>query len=183
MSPAALAPVAFEAEESHNELARQRAALVWLVLLPSALPRNQFFKLYEAPAWRALRRRASELRSVVKQLHAAQQLGLRGEVIEEVEGFTHISYTISSLCLRRKVRLSSLERALVSVALATARGWPAEERSGALVREALGPFLTMPAKLPEPSAPGARARLSCLPLTELLPAEKQLVDSTRAPSP
>ncbi|AKT44029.1 hypothetical protein [Chondromyces crocatus] len=94
--------------------------LVALTLAPTTFSRNRFFDLYTHPGARHVHRRAKLLRSVLKQLGAA-------ECIENVavrmleEGGKALEYSIPSLGLRRMVSLDPLELVVLRYALARVR--------------------------------------------------------------
>ena len=96
-----------------------QALLAALVLAPATYSRNRFFQLYADPEVRKVRRRAHQLRSVVRDL-ATLSLPHRGAVLAVSELSPRqiwLSYERSDLGLKRRVLLEPLELALVRVAL------------------------------------------------------------------
>jgi len=121
------------APRDHGRAAGPRAAgldrealLVALVLSPATYSRNRFFEMYKDPEMRRIRRRASHLRSVVRQVTGGR--AARGALGEGVRvepkggGRVELGYEVPALGLRRTVLLDSIEMALVRFALARAAG-------------------------------------------------------------
>lgn len=110
--------------------ASPEALLVALVLAPGTFSRNRHFHLFEQAALKRARRRARELRGIVRDLTEPWQApgrppGNRAAVpvpdqVEEreVEGAIHLEYRVLSLDFRRRAILSKLEAAAVHYALA-----------------------------------------------------------------
>jgi hypothetical protein len=96
------------------------AMLVALVLAPATYSRNRFFELYQDPAVRRVRRRASQIRSIVRHVArvdpraAAEAIG--AEPAED--GRVTLSYVVPALGLRRTALLDPIELSLVRVAMA-----------------------------------------------------------------
>jgi len=99
-----------------------QALLVALVLDPSTYSRNRFFHMYTDPALRRIRRRASQVRGVVRHMSQLSKEG-RGRVLSiddaDREGLVRIRYEVPSLGLRRTLLLDATELALVRFALAS----------------------------------------------------------------
>jgi len=94
------------------------ALLCALVLAPSAFSRNRFFRLFEDPARRKLRRRAGRVRGIIRQLlnpsrGSAEIVGER--VLED--GQVLLRYRIEELGFSRTAALSRLEAAALRYAL------------------------------------------------------------------
>src|SRR5260221_2359589 len=107
----------------------KEALMVALVLAPATYSRNRFFDLYADPEVRLMRRRASVIRSAVRQL--ASTTAQRAEVtkIELLEnGATSITFEIAALGLKRTTRLSAIELSTLRVALGRGGTGPAELR-------------------------------------------------------
>lgn len=95
-----------------------------LVLAPGMYSRNRFFRMFEEPGARRVRRRANHVRSVLRSL---RERGNAGEVLPDTrthgEGGTtlsedvEISFHVPSLGLLRRTRLAPLELSLVRYAL------------------------------------------------------------------
>lgn len=104
----------------------REALLAALVIAPATYSRNRFFQLYTDPEMGRVRRRAAQIRSIVRHL-ARLDANQRGELVsvrvvaggegagdEQVE----LTYTVPSLGLRRTAVLDAVEIALVRFALA-----------------------------------------------------------------
>lgn len=102
------------------------ALLVALVLSPATYSRNRFFDLYKDPEVRRIRRRASHLRSIVRQVTGGRAArGALGEgvhVAPAAGGRVELGYEVPALGLRRTVVLDPLEMALIRFALSRAAG-------------------------------------------------------------
>ncbi|HVY49385.1 MAG TPA: hypothetical protein VHB21_26015 [Minicystis sp.] len=97
------------------------ALLVALVLAPATYSRNRFFELYKDPAVRRARRRASMLRSILRQLtRGGDGEGAEGVCLVETEAGAELTFGVPSLGLRRTVHLDALDLAVVRFALASA---------------------------------------------------------------
>jgi hypothetical protein len=100
----------------------REALLAALVLAPATYSRNRFFDLYKDPDFYRIRRRASQLRGIVKHLtrvDPAEQgeiVGLSPRAGDRVE----LTYTVPALGLKRTALLDPLEVALVRYAMARA---------------------------------------------------------------
>jgi hypothetical protein len=94
------------------------ALLCALILAPRTYPRNRYFSLYENPVARRVRRRASRVRGVIRQLVAggAEQAEITGEQVLG-DGRMLIRYRIERLALNRTIALSALEAAAMHYAL------------------------------------------------------------------
>ena len=89
------------------------ALLVALVLAPATYPRNRFFALYQNPEVRRVRRRASHLRGLVRQVAAT-----RSDAVRVAPGPDHrvlVRYEVPALGLRRRVLLEPIEARLIDV--------------------------------------------------------------------
>lgn len=99
------------------------ALLAALVLVPAAYSRNRFFHMYRDTQLRRVRRRASELRGLVRDLARRDEQAAEVEVFERDErGAALVRYRVATLNLKVTARLSPTEAAIVDVALARARG-------------------------------------------------------------
>lgn len=110
--------------------ASPEALLVALVLAPGTFSRNRHFHLFEQAALKRARRRARELRGIVRDLTEPWRApgapeGRRSAIpvpdqVEEreVEGAIHLEYRVLALDFRRRAVLSRLEAAAVHYALA-----------------------------------------------------------------
>jgi len=111
--------------------ASPEALLVALVLAPGTFSRNRHFHLFEQAALKRARRRARELRGIVRDLtepwrapgaaaDGARTASPVPDQVEEreVEGAIHLEYRVLALDFRRRAVLSRLEAAAVHYALA-----------------------------------------------------------------
>lgn len=109
------------------------ALLCALVLAPSTYSRNRFFSLYQDDEFRVVRRRASIVRSLVRQL--ARQSSAPS-VEPAGDGWVLLTIDQPELSLRRSTRLQALELALVRYQVARAQGVKADAER-APIEEAL----------------------------------------------
>ncbi|HTQ03915.1 MAG TPA: hypothetical protein VMI54_08655 [Polyangiaceae bacterium] len=110
------------------------ALLCALVLAPDAFSRNRFFELYEQPEVRRLRRRATRVRGILRQLTSGAEV--TGE-LELADGRRLLRYRIAELGLSRTAALSPLEAAALRFSLARARRSPVDPGDRAIVETAL----------------------------------------------
>lgn len=94
------------------------ALLCALILAPRTFPRNRYFSLYEDAVARKVRRRASRVRGIIRQLVAGgvEQAEITGETVLG-DGRQLIRYRIDKLALNRTIALSPLEAAAMHYAL------------------------------------------------------------------
>lgn len=94
------------------------ALLCALILAPRTFPRNRYFSLYEDAVARKMRRRASRVRGIIRQLVAngREQAEITGEQVL-ADGRLLIRYRIEGLALHRTIALSQLEAAALHYAL------------------------------------------------------------------
>lgn len=111
--------------------ANPQALLVALVLAPGTFSRNRHFHLFEQGVLKQARRRAGELRGIVRDLTEPWQnpggrAHLSGSALpgpdqveeREVGDAIHLEYRVAALDFRRHAVLSKLEAAAVHYALA-----------------------------------------------------------------
>lgn len=102
------------------------ALLVALVLSPATYSRNRFFEMYKDPEVRRIRRRATHVRGVVRQVTGGRAarggLGEGVRVAPAAGGRMELTYEVPALGLHRTVVLDPLEMALVRFAIARAAG-------------------------------------------------------------
>jgi hypothetical protein len=94
------------------------ALLCALVLAPRTFARNRFFSLHENPAVRRVRRRASRVRGIIRQLIGNENE--RGEIVGEQvlhDGQVLLRYRVDDLAFSRTTALSALEAATLRYAL------------------------------------------------------------------
>lgn len=111
-----------------------------LVLSPATYSRNRFFRLYQDPSMKRIRRRASLIRGLVRQLVRAPD---RTIAETEVAGGYKVSLEVPSLGYRRTTLLGPIERDMIEYLLArnlaTEPPRPAQARiESALARLAVG---------------------------------------------
>jgi HAMP domain-containing protein len=94
------------------------ALLCALILAPRTFPRNRYFALYEDAVARRVRRRASRVRGIIRQLVASgrEQAEITGEQVL-ADGRMLIRYHVEGLALHRTIALSQLEAAALHYAL------------------------------------------------------------------
>jgi hypothetical protein len=98
-----------------------------LVIAPRVYARNRFFELFEQPLLRKIRRRASLLRGIVRQLAAPQGTG--GEIIGEqilADGRVLLRYVVPGLNFTRTTALTNLEAAIIRYLVARAKSQPCQ---------------------------------------------------------
>ena len=104
----------------------REALLAALVIAPATYSRNRFFELYKDPEVFRVRRRASQLRSIVRHVTRAAP-GEEGEIVSVADAGgdrVELTYTVRALGLRRTAVLSPIELSLVRFAMARALGGP-----------------------------------------------------------
>jgi hypothetical protein len=114
------------------------ALLCALVLAPRTFARNRFFALHENPAVRRVRRRASRVRGIIRQL--VGNGALRGEVVGEQvleDGQVLLRYRVHDLAFSRTTALSALEAASLRYALHRAGMGPLDDEARREVEAAL----------------------------------------------
>jgi hypothetical protein len=110
------------------------ALLCALVLAPGAFSRNRFFHLFERPELARVRRRATRVRGILRQLSSGAEV--TGE-IELADGRRMLRFRVPALGLSRTAALSRLEAATMRFALARAERRTPDANDRALVEEAL----------------------------------------------
>jgi hypothetical protein len=110
------------------------ALLCALVLAPDTFARNRFFDLFEQPDLRRLRRRASRVRGILRQLTSGAEI--TGE-LELADGRRLLRYRVEELGLSRTAALSPLEAAALRFSLARTRRTPVDPGDRAIVETAL----------------------------------------------
>lgn len=114
------------------------ALLCALVLVPQTFPRNRYFSLYEDAVAKRVRRRASRVRGIIRQLTGVgrQSAEITGETVLE-DGRLLMRYQIEGLSLHRTVALSALEAAALHYALYRAGLGPIDPAQRRLVERTL----------------------------------------------
>ena len=125
------------------------ALLCALILVPTAFARNRFFKLFENPAALKVRRRASRVRGIIRQLCGTGRI--KAEVIGEQvldDGQVLLRYRVEEIGLMRTAALSRLEAATLRFALSRAGKGSVDSADRELVESALE-RLSLNLSLPE----------------------------------
>jgi hypothetical protein len=102
----------------------REALFVAMVIAPTTYARNRFFDLYKDPEVRRLRRRAAQIRSIVRHVTraSAAEPAERLTFAPADDGRTELRYTVPTIALRRVALLDPIELALVRFAIARAEG-------------------------------------------------------------
>ena len=114
------------------------ALLCALTLVPTAFARNRFFSLFEDPAALKVRRRASRVRGIIRQLCGTGRV--KAEIIGEQvldDGQVLLRYRVEELGFSRTAALSQLEAATLRYALFRAGMGTVEAEDRELVESAL----------------------------------------------
>jgi len=114
------------------------ALLCALTLVPTAFARNRFFKLFENPAALKVRRRASRVRGIIRQLCGTGRV--KAEVIGEQvldDGQVLLRYRVAEIGFMRTAALSRLEAATLRFALFRAGKGSVDGTDRELVENAL----------------------------------------------
>lgn len=135
------------------------ALLCALTLVPTAFARNRFFNLFENPAALKVRRRASRVRGIIRQLCGTGRVKaeITGEQVLE-DGQVLLRYRIEELGFSRTAALSRLEAATLRFALFRAGSGGIETDDRELVESALERLsknLNLPAGLLPSTPPGS----------------------------
>lgn len=120
-----------------------------LVVAPQVYARNRFYDLFEQPALRKARRRASIVRGIIRQLVGFS--GRRGQIVGEqvlADGRVMIRYIVPELNFSRTTALSALEATLVRYVVARARHKVSDPEDRQRIEQALG---GLAAGLPRPN--------------------------------
>lgn len=100
----------------------REALLAALVIAPATYSRNRFFELYRDPAAYRVRRRASQLRDIVRHVTRVDPAE-RGESVSFAPaggGRVELTYAVPALNLQRRALLDPIELSLVRFAMARA---------------------------------------------------------------
>jgi hypothetical protein len=114
------------------------ALLCALTLVPTAFARNRFFSLFENPAALKVRRRASRVRGIIRQLCGTGRV--KAEIIGEQvmdDGQVLLRYRVEELGFSRTAALSRLEAATLRFALFRAGAGTVNAEDRELVESAL----------------------------------------------
>ncbi len=131
------------------------ALLVAMVIAPATYSRNRFFEMYKDPEVRRVRRRAAQLRSIVRHVTRAHpaEPAERLTLAPADDGRTELRYTVPTIGLRRVALLDPIELSLVRFAMARGRdgGLSPDDPDRACVEAALARLAPAP---PSVAAPG-----------------------------
>jgi len=114
------------------------ALLCALTLVPTAFARNRFFNLFENPAALKVRRRASRVRGIIRQLCGTGRVKaeITGEQVLD-DGQVLLRYRVEEIGFSRTAALSRLEAATLRFALFRAGVGAVEAEDRELVEKAL----------------------------------------------
>lgn len=132
------------------------ALLCALTLVPTAFARNRFFKLFEDPAALKVRRRASRVRGIIRQLCGTGRV--KAEIIGEQvldDGQVLLRYSVAEIGFSRTAALTKLEAATLRFALFRAGKGSVDAADRELVERALqrlSQSLDIPSDLLPPKA-------------------------------
>jgi hypothetical protein len=114
------------------------ALLCALTLVPTAFARNRFFNLFENPAALKVRRRASRVRGIIRQLCGTGRVKaeITGEQVLD-DGQVLLRYRVEEIGFSRTAALSKLEAATLRFALFRAGVGTLENEDRDLVESAL----------------------------------------------
>ena len=138
----------------HPALDRE-ALLAALVLAPATYSRNRFFEMYTNQEVRRVRRRATQLRSVIAHLVRPGITSSRDLPAED--GLVRLTYQVPNIGLRRTIALAPIELSLLRFAIARF-----QEPSAALapddldrrrIEDALARLAPVSAAVPPPPLP------------------------------
>jgi len=128
----------------------REALLAALVIAPATYSRNRFFDLYKDPDVYRIRRRASQLRSIVRHVTRVDpaQPGERVRFSPAAGDRVELTYAVPALGLRRTALLDPIELSLVRFAMARAsraEGPPPGDPDRARIEAALARLAPRPA--------------------------------------
>lgn len=114
------------------------ALLCALVIAPTTFSRNRFFGLFESPERKRLRRRASRVRGIIRQLVAPERgkAEILGERVLE-DGQVLLRYRVEELGYSRTAALSRLEAAALRYALHRAGRGDLDDEDRKVVEDAI----------------------------------------------
>ncbi len=132
----------------------REALLSALVLAPATYSRNRFFELYKDPDIARVRRRATQLRSIVRHVTRAVPTE-PGEILAFTPAagdLVELTYAVPALGLRRTALLDPIELSLVRFAVARGQGDqgpPPDDPDRARIEAALARLAPATADAPE----------------------------------
>jgi hypothetical protein len=139
------------------------ALLCALTLVPTAFARNRFFKLFENPAALKVRRRASRVRGIIRQLCGTGRVKaeITGEQVLD-DGQVLLRYRVQEIGFSRTAALSKLEAATLRFAMFRAGAGSVNAEDRELVESALE-RLSRNLDLPADLLAGQQARNTITP--------------------
>ena len=139
------------------------ALLCALTLVPTAFARNRFFKLFENPAALKVRRRASRVRGIIRQLCGTGRVKaeITGEQVLD-DGQVLLRYRVQEIGFSRTAALSRLEAATLRFAMFRAGAGSVNAEDRELVESALE-RLSRNLDLPDDLLAGQQARNTITP--------------------
>lgn len=103
-----------EGARQGTHVADRDALVVAMTLVPGLYSRNRMFELFKVPEVKEARRRAAQLRGVVRQLASERAKAELVEFGRAVKGPAVLAYRVGVLRLSRRLELSPLEAACVA---------------------------------------------------------------------
>ncbi len=133
----------------------REALLAALVLAPATYSRNRFFEMYTNHEVRRVRRRATQLRSVIAHLVRPGITSRRDPPADD--GLVRLTYEVPNIGLRRTVALAPLELSLLRYAIARfqegSTALPENDPDRRRIEDALARLAPVSAAVPPPPLP------------------------------
>ena len=133
----------------------REALLAALVLAPATYSRNRFFEMYTNHDVRRVRRRATQLRSVIA--HLVRPGITSSQDLASDDGFVRLTYEVPNFGLRRTIALAPIELSLLRYAIARfqqgSAALPAGDPDRLRIEDALARLAPVSAAVPPPPAP------------------------------
>ena len=133
----------------------REALLAALVLAPATYSRNRFFEMYTNHDVRRVRRRATQLRSVIA--HLVRPGITSSQDLASDDGFVRLTYEVPNIGLRRTIALAPIELSLLRYAIARfqqgSAALPAGDPDRLRIEDALARLAPVSAAVPPPPAP------------------------------
>ena len=133
----------------------REALLAALVLAPATYSRNRFFEMYTNQEVRRVRRRATQLRSVIA--HLVRPGITSSQDLASDDSFVRLTYEVPNIGLRRTVALAPIELSLLRYAIARfqqgSAALPAGDPDRLRIEDALAHLAPVSAAVPPPPPP------------------------------
>lgn len=133
----------------------REALLAALVLAPATYSRNRFFEMYTNQDVRRVRRRATQLRSVITHLVRPGITSRRD--LPSDDGLVRLTYEVPNIGLRRTIALAPIELSLLRFAIARFQegsvALPADDPDRRCIEGALARLAPVSAAVPPPPPP------------------------------